>query len=263
MNTDNSIYPTSHDAVNLVLYTFLDNARAVLGDYFTGMYLFGSLATGGFDANRSDIDFLVVTSEKLPKGIVSDLKGMHNRLYKSGMEWAKKLQGAYIPIYAVRAFNPSSPACVLVDKDKFLVARPESNWVINYHVLYTSGVVIAGPPLQTIIDPVSPRQLQEAVLTLLRNNWTKLVNNYDFFLSEGYQPFSVLSMCCFLYILEHDAVASKQRAVEWAMANLDSKWKKLIKQAMEWHYGDPRGDIGQTQEFIDYALKVAGLVRES
>jgi predicted nucleotidyltransferase len=257
MNTDNNMFPTPYDDVNLVLQTFLDNARAVLGDYFIGMYLFGSLALGGFNANRSDIDFLVVTSEKLPKSITSDLKIMHKRLYESGLEWAEKLQGGYIPIDALRVYSPTDPPCPLVDKDEFLVVRPESNWVINRHILYTSGVVITGPPLQTIIDPVQPKQLREAVLTLLRNNWNRLVDKYDFFLDKGYQPASVLSMCCFLYIMEHGTVASKQLSVEWVIANSDKKWTKLIKQAMAWHYGDPPGDIGQTQEFIRYSIQKA------
>ena len=86
MNTDNNMFPTPYDDINLFLQILLDNVRAVLGNYFIGMYLYGSLATGEFDANRSDIDFLVVTSEKLPKNMISDLKTMHTRLYESGLE---------------------------------------------------------------------------------------------------------------------------------------------------------------------------------
>ena len=86
MNTDNNMFPTPYDDINLFLQILLDNVRAVLGNYFIGMYLYGSLATGEFDANRSDIDFLVGTSEKLPKNMISDLKTMHTRLYESGLE---------------------------------------------------------------------------------------------------------------------------------------------------------------------------------
>ena len=250
---------TPYDDINSFLQVFLNNVRAALVEYFIGMYLFGSLATGGFDANRSDIDFLVVTSEKLPKRLISDLKIMHTHMYESGLEWGTKLQGAYIPIDDMRVYSPTGPACPLVNMNEFLVARPESNWVLNRHSLYTSGLVITGPPLQTIIDPVRPEELKEAVLTLLRDNWVSLVHNSDFFLRTEYQPFSVLSMCCFLYILEHGTVASKRHSVEWVLTKSDRKWAKLINQAMKWHYGDPPGDIKQTQEFILYVLKVAGL----
>jgi hypothetical protein len=253
------MFPTPYDDINLFLQILLDNVRAVLCDYFTGMYLYGSLAVGDFDPGRSDIDFLVVTSEVLPDNLISDLGTMHSRMYESGLEWATKLEGAYIPMDAIGVYSPTGPACPLVNKKEFLVACPESNWVINRHVLYTSGVVITGPPLQTVIAPVRPKQLREAVLTLLRNNWIPLLDDSDFFLGTGYQPFVVLTMCRALYTLKYGTVAPKSRSAEWVIANSDRKWTKLVKQAMAWHYGDPPGDIGQTQEFMRYILGEAGI----
>ena len=254
------MFPTPYREVNLVLQTLLDNARTVLGDYFIGMYLYGSLAGGDFDLGRSDIDFLVVTSEKLPQSLISDLKTMHTCIYESGLEWAKKVGGAYIPIDAMRKYSPTGPACPLVNKDEFLVACPDADWVIHRHILYTSGVVIAGPSLQTIIDPVRPEQLQKAVLTLLRHNWTPWMDNDDLFLGIGYaQPFVVLTMCRALYTLKHGAVVSKRRSAEWVIVNSERKWIQLINQALAWHYGDSPGDIGQTQEFMRYVFKEAGL----
>ena len=265
MNTDDNMFPTPYDDINSFLQILLDNVQAVLGDYFTGMYLYGSLAIGDFDANRSDIDFLVVTREKLTKNLISNLKTMHTRIYESGLEWATKLEGACIPIDAIRMYSPTGPACPLVhmniffNKREFLIARPESNWVINRHILYTSGVVITGPPLQTIIDPVRPEELKEAIIESLCDDWTPWVYNTDLFLGAGYQPFVVLNMCRALYILKHGTVVSKRQSAEWVIANSDRKWTELIKQAMAWRYGDPPGDIGQTQEFMRYILKETGL----
>ena len=265
MKAPNNISPTPYDDINLFLQIFLDNVRAVLGDYFTGMYLYGSLAIGDFDASVSDIDFLVVTSEKLPRNLILDLKTMHTHLYESGLEWATKLEGAYIPLNAIRKYDPTGPVCPLVHmnvffhKNEFLVARPESNWVLNRHVLYKSGVVIAGPSLKTIIDPVPPEELKEAVITMLRDDWKPWVYNSDLFLGTGYQPFVVLTMCRSLYILEHGTIASKRQSAEWVIVNSDRKWTELIKQAMAWRYGDPPGDIGQTQKFMRYVLEKVGL----
>jgi predicted nucleotidyltransferase len=262
LDSDINASPTPYKDINAFLQILLKNIRNVLGHYFTGMYLFGSLAIGGFDTNRSDIDFLVVTSEELPKTLISGLQTMHARLYESGAEWAKKLEGAYIPIDTFRVYSPTGPVCPLVNQNKFLVGRPESNWVLNRYILYTSGLVVTGPPLQTLIDPVRPEQLREAVLTLLRNNWTPWLYNPDFFVGEGHQPFVVLTMCHVLYTLKHGTVASKLLSAEWVTANSDIKWTQLIKEAMAWHYGDPLGDVGQTQEFLHYVLKEAGIMRE-
>lgn len=259
MNADNNVSPTRYHDVNLVLQTLLDNVRAVLGDYFTGMYLYGSLASGEFDPGRSDIDFLVVTIEDLPDNLVSGLETMHTRIYESGLEWATKLEGSYVPIAAMRVYSPTGPVCPMINEGRFEVARQGIDWVINRHVLYTSSVVIIGPPLQTIIDPVRPEELQEAALTLLRDVWVPWLYNPDFFHGTGYQSFVVLTMCRALYTLEHGTVVSKLHSAEWVMVNSDRKWTELIKQAMAWHYGDPSGDIAQTQGFMRYILKEAGL----
>lgn len=243
----------------MFLQILLDDLRAVLGNYFTGMYLYGSLASGDFDLGRSDIDFLVVTSEELPENLISDLEVMHKRIYESGLEWATKMSGAYIPLEAIQKYNPTDPACPLINKDEFLVARPDIDWVIHRHILYTSGIVIAGPPLQSIIDPVRPEELKEAALTLLRDNWTPWLYNSALFHGTGYQPFVVLTMCRTLYTWEHGTVVSKRLSAEWVRKKSDRKWTKLINQAIAWRYGDPPGDIRQTQEFMRYVLKEAGL----
>lgn len=259
MNIDNNISPTPYDDINSFLQIFLDNVRGVLGDYFTGMYLHGSLAGGDFDPGRSDIDFLVVTSEKLPVNLVSSLEAMHSHIYESGLKWAKELNGAYIPLDAVRVYSPGGPECPLVNKKEFLVARPDIDWVIISHLLYTGGVVIAGPPLQSIIGPVRPDELKEAALKLLRDNWTPWLSNPTLFDGIGYQPYVVLAMCRALYTIVHGTVVSKRLSAKWVIDKSDKKWTELINQAMEWHHGDPPGDIGETQEFMRYIMKEAGL----
>jgi len=258
---ENNMFPTPYRDVNLVLQTLLENVRAVLGDYFTGMYLYGSLASGEFDPGRSDIDFLVVTSQKLPGNLISDLETMHVRIGDSGLEWAAKLEGSYIPRDAMPAYSPAGPACPMINESKFRVARHDVDWVINRHVLSTSGVVIAGPPLRAMINPVRPDELREAALLLLRDRWAPLLNDPDLFIRPGYQPFVVLTMCRALYTLEHGAVASKRRSAEWLRDKSGSQWADLINQAIVWHDGDPSGDIGQTWQFMQYVLKQAGLLR--
>jgi predicted nucleotidyltransferase len=249
--------PTPYPDINAVLQLLLTSVRAVLDNYFIGLYLYGSLASGDFDPGHSDIDFLVVTSEELTKNLISDLETMHTSIYESGLDWATKLEGSYVPIDAMRKYNPTGPAVPMTNKDKFLVARQDIDWVINRHILYTSGVVITGPPLQSIIDPVRPEELQEAVLTLIRDRWTPWVHNPDLFLGMGYQPFVVLTMCRALYALEHGTIASKRHSAEWVIAKSDRKWAKLINQAMAWHDGDLPGDIEETRRFISDTIEQA------
>ena len=57
--------PTPYPDVNEVLNLLLTNVKGILRDQFVGMYLYGSLSSGDFNPETSDIDFLVVTTDFL------------------------------------------------------------------------------------------------------------------------------------------------------------------------------------------------------
>jgi len=59
-------HPTPYPDVNAVLHVLLSGVQTVLGNHFIGMYPSGSLASGDFAPQRSDIDFVVVTADELP-----------------------------------------------------------------------------------------------------------------------------------------------------------------------------------------------------
>jgi len=79
-------HPKSYPDVNTVLYVLLKNVQTVLGNHFIGMYVYGSLASGDFDPQRSDIDFLVVTADRLPDEMIAELKAMHARITTSSLK---------------------------------------------------------------------------------------------------------------------------------------------------------------------------------
>ena len=247
-------WPTLYPDVNAVLHELLSSVQSVLMDCFVGMYLYGSLASGDFDPGRSDIDFLVVTSRELPKNLISDLEAMHIRIGASGLEWAVKLEGAYIPKYAMYRYDPSGPSCPMINEGKFRVRRQGIDWVINRHILRTNGVVITGPPLKAMIDFVEPQELRQAASDLLRNLWATWIDDSDFFSHHGYQSFAVLTMCRALYTVKYGKVASKSVSADWARTVLDGRWSTVIEHALVWHHGDASGDIGQTVEFVRFAV---------
>lgn len=253
-------FKTQYEDVNHSLEVLLSGVTKTLHGLFTGMYLYGSLATGDFDPQRSDIDFLVVTSSVLPDKMIFRLKTTHRRLFESSLKWGKKLEGAYIPVDAVRKFSESGPVCPLVNKDQFLVARPEAHWVINRHIVRTYNAVIAGPSARDLIDQVQPEDIRDAVRKLLHNNWTPFLQDAGLFLPLDYaQPFVVLTMCRAWYTIEHGDVASKRRSAEWVLENSDAGWSQLVTEALRWRDGDKPGSIEQTQRFMRYVFGRVGM----
>lgn len=256
-----STNPTPYPDVNAVLHRLLAEVQAVLGERFVGLYLYGSLAGGDFDPTSSDIDFVVVTDGDIPDDIIPALGALHARLNASGLKWAAKLEGSYIPQAALRRYNPDDPPRPQVNEGRFYLAPHDADWIIQRHVLREGGVVVAGPAPQTLIDPIQPDAIREAVLGFLRSWWLPMLDHPDPRLQGGeYQAYAVLTMCRALYTLEHGTVASKPAAARWAQAALGERWSALIEGALAWRHGAPLDEFDETMAFIRYTLERSGEV---
>jgi predicted nucleotidyltransferase len=169
LRSNQNMSPTPYSEVNAALNELLPDVQAILGDQFIGMYLYGSLAYGGFNPQTSDIDFLVVTDGDLPTETFSALKDMHARLFASGLAWSQKLEGAYIPKDDLRRHDPAhAPVPWLGVDGHFALEGLGSDWMLQRWVLREKGIVVAGPLLKSMIDPVSSDDLREAVRASLR-----------------------------------------------------------------------------------------------
>src|SRR5450631_1001279 len=101
MENRNKTFPTPYAGLNSVLRDFVGSAQVVLSNNFVGAYLQGSFAVGDFDLH-SDVDFILVTEEKLSFSEVSGLQEVHERIYCLDIPWAQHLEGSYFPKEVLR-----------------------------------------------------------------------------------------------------------------------------------------------------------------
>jgi hypothetical protein len=255
-----AITPCPYPDVNTILEIFLFEIKEILGDLFIGLYLHGSLACGDFNPQTSDIDFLVVTNGPVPLRFFHALKEMHTRLFSSGLAWSQKLEGAYIPKEALRRHDPAhAPVPWLGVDGHFALERLGSDWILQRWILREKGLVITGPALPDMIDPLSPDDLREAVRTSLREWWSLPFPSPDRFLSSEYQAYAILTMCRSLYVLKNGRVASKPQAARWAMETLDDQWLVLIASTEAWRPGFVFNRLDDVTRFIQYTLRCWGL----
>ncbi len=246
--------PTPYPDVNAVLHLLLAGARDVLGDHFYAMYLYGSLAGGDFDLERSDIDFVVVTADELPGELIPALEALHARILASGLKWAPKLEGCYIPRRVLRRHNPADPPYPCTNEGKFYVGFLGSDWVIQRHLLRERGIVVAGPSPRELIDPVSSEELCRAVRETLYEWWLPMLDNPTRLRGGEYQAYAVLTMCRALYTLEHGAIASKLASARWARQGPAARWAALIGQALAWRPGGQMDGLDETVALIRYTV---------
>ena len=218
------------------------------------MYLHGSLASGDFDPQRSDIDFVVVTAGALPDACDTALAALHLRLIDSGLHWAAKLEGTYFPQQVLRRYAPSDALYPSLNEGSFYMGGHGSDWVIQSHILREHGIVLAGPAPRELIDPVAPDDLRRAMRSLLREWWAPMLDDTARLRSDEYQAYAILTMCRALYTLETGAVASKPVAARWAQAALDARRMALIERALAWRPGMPLDMLDETLEMIEFTL---------
>lgn len=229
--------------------------RAVLGDRFVGLYLYGSLASGDFQPARSDIDFVVVTDGLLPDALIGQLRSLHEEIAAGTRTWSGRLEGAYVPLELLRRAGRTSPPLPTVNEGQFYLAPLGSDWVIQRYVLRTQSAVVSGPPLADLIDPVSPDDLRQAVRGFLEEWWAPMLDDPTRLRDEGYAPYAVLTLCRALYTLEYGETISKSDAARWALRTLPRQYRALIAQAVTWTAEDPNLSIESTLGFLRFALE--------
>jgi hypothetical protein len=248
-------FPTPYPEVNEVLSLLLTNVKKTLRDEFAGMYLYGSLSTGDFNPDTSDIDFLVITSDSLSVETISELEAMHKQTWATSLKRAGKLEGAYVPTDLIRRHDPHGPACPTVNEGQFYVAPLGSDWIIQRHVVREYGVVIEGPEPKSLIDFVSPDEIRGAVLAVLNEWWFPMLQDASWLRAHdgAYHAFAVITMCRVLHALEYGSIVSKPKAVQWAQSRLPHPWRPLIDKAIAASQHQNQSDfLDETLDFIGY-----------
>ena len=260
--------PTLYPEVNRLLDTLIPEIQASLGQQFIGMYLYGSLAYGGFDED-SDVDFVVVTRTELSDELVEALQDMHDRI--AAVWYTFQLEGTYIPEEALRQFDPVKALYLHLDRgmgerlhrmhiEEPLLSRAWwSGWVMLRSVLLKKGITVAGPAPASLMEPILPGELKEATLANLVGWAAPLLNEPQRISHTGYQSYCVLTMCRSLYSLEYDSIVSKQAAARWAMARFGEPWRSLIERTWDGrHHPDQPAaseEIQATLDFIRFTLQ--------
>ena len=228
------LFPTPYSDVNEVLNMLLKNVKEILGEQFIGMYLYGSLSSGDFNPETSDIDFLVVTRTILPEETITELEEMHNQTWATSLKRAGKLEGAYVPQALIRRHDPQGAGCPTINEGRFYVAPLGSDWTIQRHVVREQGVVVEGPEPVALIDPVGPGEIRASVVGTLEEWWFPMLDDPSWLREHepAYRAFAVITMCRVLHALEHGMIASKPQAIQWAQANLGDPWRQSITTAV-------------------------------
>ena len=250
------MFSTPYPDINILLHELRASVQTILGDRWIGMYLSGSLTSGDFNLEHSDIDFVIVTDDDLSAHLIQALEDLHTRIAASDSKWAKRLEGPYIAQQPLRRYDPAHAKHPSVRVGGgFGIDYQGIDGIIQRFILRERGVVVAGPAPCTLIDPVLPDDLRRASSGILREWWEpQLQDPFRLYVRE-YQAYAVLTMCRILSTLQSGTIISKPRAARWGKEALGERWAALIERALAWQPEDGVDDLNETLDFIRHTLE--------
>ena len=249
--------------VNVVLQDLLKDVQRILDGRLAGMYLEGSLANGDFDQD-SDIDFVVVTDDAIEADTFSVLQMMHERINLLDTQWSTNLEGSYVSKHALRRHDPEHTNFPNIERgfgERLKMVHNDETWNIHRYILRKCGIVIMGPDPTTLIDLISPDELRQAMLPALHGWATQILTDPKEIVHQGYQSYTVLSLCRIIYTLEFGDIVSKRKASAWVKETQGENWHEIIDQAWIGRRNPQlpasTDAINQTLDLIRYTLDKA------
>jgi hypothetical protein len=194
-----------------------------------GIYLFGSLVAGDFQAGVSDVDLLVATRNDLDDAELERLDAMHAAFAATHPDWADRVDVAYLSLDGLRGcLEGGSPIATLSPGEGPLRrTRTLPGWATNWHQVREQGVALRGPPPEHVIPALTDEERLSAVRVHLREmpGRTAAARSPDFLV------YAVFTACRGLHAAAGEGASTKTGAARWARER-HPEWRELIELAL-------------------------------
>jgi Domain of unknown function (DUF4111)/Nucleotidyltransferase domain len=140
-----------------------------LGDDLVGVWLMGSLALGGYEPERSDIDVLLISRSVVPGPVrrrIADRIGPHALPAPAvGLEFVWYAQADVRPVADPPAFQLNlNGGRGREHKVQLGPGAEAAHWfVIDLAIGRAAARPLIGPPLADVVEPVAPQRLRSAL----------------------------------------------------------------------------------------------------
>ena len=226
---------TPDPEANAFIDAYRERVRAVLDRDLIGLLVHGSIATGTFDA-ASDIDIIAIIGQPLTGEQFAALDAMHRALQQLDTSWAIQLEVTYIPLASLRRYDPDDATHPHIDRgpgEQLKLKHFYEDWKIQRHLMREKGIMLFGPPPETVIDPVNQQEVREAAWGILQIWLEVLPDEIEAYEHRGAQSYAVLTLCRSLHTIATGLPASKKQSLDWAREALAPRCKPLLDDAWD------------------------------
>ena len=249
---------THHLEVDRLVADIHDRLVRLLSGNLVGVYIFGSVASGAYQPGVSDVDLLVVTAGQPRMSEYEQLQSMHTALAAEHLQWANRIEVAYLSRDALRTFKErTSQIGIISPGEPFHVVLAGWDWLVNWYDVREHAIVVSGPDPKTLIEPITRAELHACIRAYLQLFPERVRHNPH----SGSDAYAVLTICRGLHTDLVGGPATKDAAAQWASRRFP-QWQDLIAQAQRWRLAADNEAVNsddthaQVEAFVNFAMRV-------
>jgi hypothetical protein len=155
-------------------------------------YLFGSAATGDFEAGLSDVDTVAVLAGDPTPNDLEALAKLPSELLGQSPEWDDRVETVYLSATALASFRDGRRRAARVSPgEPFHAIEVDRRWVLDWYRVREVGVALHGPPPRKRIPKIPHSEFVAAVRGELLI-WPRQISPG---ISAGSLAYTVLTIC--------------------------------------------------------------------
>lgn len=245
-----------------VMQIFLQELNANLPKSLVeGVYLYGSIALGAFDEEKSDVDFIVLLKREATDQEIEIIKDIHIQLSKGHL--GSRMDGMYIQATDLSKGNEAMHPYPFCAEGVVRVGHWDINH-ITWWVLKNHGIVLQGTAIQELQISTEWEDVLETLKYNINQYWYEKTKEIPDSVPDEVVEAVTATICRILYSLEYQQIISKKEALGKGLSMLPDVWQPLLKEGMRIRALEQYPSLFDTEksraeacrDFILYAHKI-------
>lgn len=237
---------------------FTENARNILGDNLTGVYLHGSAVMGCYNPDKSDIDLIVVVedsiSDEVKRRFMDMVIALNEEGPSKGIEMSIVRKADCNPFIYPTTFELHFSAMHIGwykdDPDDYVrkMKGTDADLAAHFTIIGKRGKCLYGAPIAEVFAPVSKADYIDSIWNDIAEAEDEIADN---------PMYLILNLARVLAYLKEELILSKKEGGNWALNNLPERYHSLIQAALlEYTEGkDISYDVNLAKDYAGYMLE--------
>lgn len=245
-----------------ILDEIVSKSREILEAKLTGVYLHGSMATGCFHPDKSDIDLIIVIEDDISDAqkimLMKHLVDLNRQAPSKGLE-ISVVKREYCNPFAYPTpfelhFSPMHLQWFNDDPQDYVAKMKgeDIDLAAHFTIIRKYGIVLWGEKIECVFAPVPRQNYIDSICADIENAAEDILE----------QPIYItLNLCRVLAFVREGLYLSKEEGGKWGMEHLPLEHRSMIAEALDCYASDKTMEV-EKKNLVDFAKVVMQLIED-